>query len=328
MEYAKIPHTDISLSRITLGTWAIGGWMWGGTDEAESIQTIHAAIERGVTGIDTAPVYGFGRSEQIVGQALAESRARHRVTLATKVGLEWDDQQRIRRNSSPERIRREVEDSLRRLQTDHIDLYQVHWPDEKIPFEDTAAELDKLRDEGKVRAVGVSNYSPEQMESFRKKTALSSCQPPYNLFERGIEERVLPYCKETGVMLVTYGALCRGLLSGKMTKDRSFDGDDLRQVDPKFQPPRLGEYLEAVDQLEQFARERHDQSVLALAVRWILDKGVEVALWGARKPEQLDQVDQVFSFSLSSDELRELEALVDKTVTHPEGPEFMAPPKV
>src|ERR1700752_2334753 len=225
MEQISIGPTKLKTSRIGLGTWAIGGWQWGGTNEAASIATIRTAVERGVTLIDTAPVYGFGHSEEIVGKALAEGGLRDKVQIATKVGLAWKDEA-IFRDSRPARIRREIEDSLRRLRTDVIDLYQVHWPDLEAAIEETARILEDLRRQGKIRAIGVSNYSPAQMDAFRAAAGLDAVQPPYNLFEREIDADVLPYDKREGLAVLSYGALCRGLLSGRMTGDTQFGGDD------------------------------------------------------------------------------------------------------
>lgn len=325
MEQISIGSTALKTSRIGLGTWAIGGWEWGGTDEAASIATIRRAIERGVTLIDTAPVYGFGRSEEIVGKALAEGGLRNRVQLATKVGLAWQDGV-IYRDSRPARIRREVEESLRRLRTDVIDLYQVHWPDLETPFEETARTLDDLRRQGKIRAIGVSNFSPEQMDAFRAVAGLDAVQPPYNLFERAIDADVLPYARRTGLTVLSYGALCRGLLSGRMSVSTKFQGDDLRKVDPKFQGTRFREYLAAVDALRGLARERFGKSVLALAVRWVLDQGPTVALWGARRPEQLDPLNEIEGWHIDEPSHREIDAILTRTVTDPVSPTFMAPP--
>ena len=252
MEFSKIPETSIRMSRIGLGTWAIGGWMWGGTDEEESIKTIHTAVERGVKLIDTAPAYGFGRSEEIVGRAIADGRLRSRVVIATKVGLEWKDG-KVFRNASRDRIKREVANSLRRLRTDYIDIYQVHWPDPLVSIEETAEAMQTLFDQGKIRAIGVSNFSVAQIERFRRVAKLHVVQPPYNLFEREIEAELMPYCRQSGLATLTYGALCRGLLSGKLREDAHFEGDDLRLTDPKFQPPRYAQYLAAVRRLDQFA---------------------------------------------------------------------------
>src|SRR5271169_2496488 len=190
MEFVNLP---LRASRIALGTWAIGGWMWGGTDEQESIRTICAAFDRGINLIDTAPVYGFGRSEEIVGKALAEGGLRHRAVLATKVGLDWRGAQPIR-DASPRRIFKEIEASLKRLKTDVIDIYQVHWPDPATPIEETAAAMAALYQQGKIRAIGVSNFSPEQMDRFSKVAPIHTVQPPYNLFERAIENDVLAHC--------------------------------------------------------------------------------------------------------------------------------------
>ncbi|HJE68886.1 aldo/keto reductase [Pseudomonas oryzihabitans] len=322
-ETLRIPGIDTPVSRIGLGTWAIGGWMWGGTDEARSIETIRGAVRGGINLIDTAPVYGFGRSEEIVGKAL--EGIRDQAVIATKVALEWPNEE-VRRNASAARIRQEVEDSLRRLRTDRIDLYQVHWPDPQVAHEETAGELERLRQEGKILAIGVSNYSPEQLEAFRQFANLSTVQPPYNLFERAIEADVLPYAQRHGLVVLAYGALCRGLLSGRMNAETKFEGDDLRQGDPKFQAPRFAQYLAAVEALTAFARERHGKSELALAVRWILDQGPTIALWGARKPEQLQGLDEAFGWRLSAEDLAAIDAILDEHVKDPVGPEFMAPP--
>jgi aryl-alcohol dehydrogenase-like predicted oxidoreductase len=264
----------------------------GGTDEAQSIATIRSAVERGVTLIDTAPVYGFGHSEEIVGKALAEGSLRDRVQIATKVGVGWKDGV-LYRDSRPARIRKEIEDSLRRLQTDAIDLCQVHWPDLETPIAETARTLEDLRREGKVRAIGVSNYSPAQMDAFRAAAKLDAVQSPYNLFEREIDADVLPYAKRRELTVLSYGALCRGLLSGRMNVQSKFQGDDLRKVDPKFQGDRFRQYLSAVDEFKKLAHEWFGKSVLALAVRWVLDQGPTIALWGARNPSQLDPVSEI-----------------------------------
>jgi aryl-alcohol dehydrogenase-like predicted oxidoreductase len=325
METIEIGASGLIASRVALGTWAIGGWMWGGTSDLhESVQTIRSAVERGITLIDTAPVYGFGRSEEIVGYALSGG-LRNRAVIATKVGLEWRDG-KVWRNSSPARIRKEVEDSLRRLRTDYIDLYQVHWPDPLVPIQETAAALGRLLKEGKIRAIGVSNYSPEQMAEFRKAAPIHSVQPPYNLFERGAEIGVLPYAAQHSIAVLCYGALCRGLLTGSITARTKFEGDDLRRNDPKFQQPRFFQYLAAVSSLDRYARERYGLGVLALAVRWVLDQGDTIALWGARRPAQLNPVKDAMGWELDDQAKRHIEEILLQTVKDPVGPEFMAPP--
>jgi aryl-alcohol dehydrogenase-like predicted oxidoreductase len=299
--------------------------MWGGTDEKDSIAVIRRALDSGVNLIDTAPVYGFGASEEIVSKALADGY-RHKAVIATKVALEWHDGA-VFRNSSAARIRQEVEDSLRRLRTDYIDLYQVHWPDPLVPIEETARVLDDLRKEGKVRALGVSNFSPAQMDAFRRVAPLSTTQPPYNLFERDIDRDVLPYAQRHGLVALAYGALCRGLLAGRIGVETRFEGDDLRQRDPKFREPRREQYVAAVKALNVFARDNFDKSVLALAVRWVLDRGPTMALWGARRPAQLDGIDDVFGWRLDEKAFRQIDAIVASFVKDPVGPEFMAPPQ-
>jgi aryl-alcohol dehydrogenase-like predicted oxidoreductase len=327
LEYIEIQGTNLVSSRIALGTWAIGGWMWGGTDENESIRTIHEALDHGINLIDTAPIYGYGRSEEIVGEALRQEGRRESVILATKVGLDWTGGQ-VQRNSSRQRILQEFEDSLRRLQTDYIDIYQVHWPDTLVPIEETAATLRELYEQSKIRAIGVSNFSPQQMARFESVAPLHTIQPPYNLFEREVERDVFPYAIGHDVTTLTYGALCRGLLSGAMNADRQFAKDDMRKTtDPKFQPPHFAEYLNVVSKLDQFARENYGKRVIHLAVRWLLDQpGVGVALWGARRPEQLAPIKEVIGWSLENSDFAAIDAILRENIHNQVGPEFMAPP--
>ncbi len=275
--------------------------------------------------VDTAPVYGFGRSEEIVGKALADG-LRETVLIATKVGLEWHDG-KITRNGSRERILREVEDSLRRLRTDRIDIYQVHWPDPSRPIAETAGAMRELYEQGTIRAIGVSNFSVKQMDEFRGSSPLHVLQPPYNLFERGIEKEILPYCRKHAIATLGYGALCRGLLSGRMRADTKFSGDDLRLHDPKFQPDRFPQYLAAVERLDQFARERYGTRVIDLAVRWVLDQGITTALWGARHPDQLLPVEAAMGWSLDAASKTDIDRILAETIENPVGPEFMAPPE-
>jgi aryl-alcohol dehydrogenase-like predicted oxidoreductase len=324
-DFADIPGTAIKMSRVPIGTWAIGGWMWGGTEEAESLSTIRAALDHGINLIDTAPAYGFGRSEEIVGKAISEGQLRSNVLIATKTGLEWDDG-KVFRNASRAHIIRKVNESLRRLRTDYIDIYQVHWPDPMVAIEETADAMHTLFRQGKIRAIGVSNFSVAQMEQFRGVSPLHVLQSPYNLFERGIEQDVMAYCRKNAIATLGYGALCRGLLSGRMRPDTVFEGDDLRRADPKFQAPRFGQYLSAVRRLDQLARDRFGKRVIHLAVRWMLDQGISTALWGARHPGQLQAVDQIAGWLLDSTTKAEIDRILHETITDPVGPEFMAPP--
>jgi aryl-alcohol dehydrogenase-like predicted oxidoreductase len=323
-EFVEIPETQLRVSRVALGTWAMGGWMWGGTDERESVATIRAALDQGINLIDTAPVYGFGVSEEIVGKAVAEAGPRSRALIATKVGLEWREG-KVYRNATRQRIMREIDDSLRRLRTDYIDIYQVHWPDPLVPIEETAAAMRTLYERGKIRAIGVSNYSVAQMERFRQVAPLHVLQPPYNLFERAIEAEILPYCRANGIVTLGYGALCRGLLSGRMRADTVFEGDDLRRQDPKFQAPRYVQYLTAVERLDQLAKSRFHRRVIQLAVRWMLDQGISVALWGGRRPDQLEAALGVAGWKLDAGTRTQIDRILSESITDPVGPEFMAP---
>ncbi|HEY4782283.1 MAG TPA: aldo/keto reductase [Chthoniobacterales bacterium] len=326
-ETIRCANVPIPVSRIGLGTWAIGGWLWGGSEEAESVGAIQQAVDQGINLIDTAPVYGFGRSEEIVGKALAEGGRRAHTVLATKVGLEWTEDGKVFRNSTPARIQKEIEDSLRRLRTDRIDIYQVHWPDSLVPIEETAEALLALQKQGKILALGVSNFSPEQMDRWRRVAPLHTTQPPYNIFEREIEKDVLPYSLEHGLVVLSYGAICRGLLSGKVTADRKFPESDLRSWDPKFQPPRIHQYLAAVERLADYAKKRHNRSILSFAIRWILDRGdTMTALWGARSAKQLEGVHEAFGWKLTAEDYPEVDRILQETITDPVGPEFMAPP--
>ncbi len=327
MEFTQISGTDIESSRIGLGSWAIGGWLWGGSEERESIDTIISALERGITLIDTAAIYGFGRSEEIVGKAVTEYGNREKIVLATKAGLDWTSG-KVYRNSTRDRIMKEVEDSLTRLQTDYIDIYQIHWPDYDTPIEETARAMNELFEKGTIKAIGVSNYSPEQMDIFRKNSPLHTSQPPYNLFERGIEEDIAPYCDDNKITMLLYGAICRGLLSGRMKADTKFEGDDIRKVDPKFGEPRFEQYLEAVDLLDKYAQEHYGKRVIHLAVRWVLDKmPSHIALWGARRPSQLDPVGDIMGWSLRKEDFEAIDKILEETIKDPVGPEFMAPPE-
>jgi len=281
----------------------------------------------GINLIDTAPAYGNGESEKIVGKALKEYGKRDQIILATKVGLNQETEGQVFRDSSRKSILKEIEDSLRRLQVDYIDLYQVHWPDPTIPISETAETLGELLRQGKIRSIGVSNYSVEQMDVFRTVVPLQVCQTPYNIFERESEEGIIPYCQREGIGLLAYSSLCRGLLSGKMTKERQFKGDDLRKgMDPKFQEPHFSQYVDCANALTDWVKKKYQRPLIALAVRWVLDKNVNIALWGARKPDQLKEIETLFGWKLTKDDYAEIDKIVKQYVKDPVGPQFMAPP--
>ncbi|QCE32340.1 aldo/keto reductase [Acetobacteraceae bacterium] len=312
-----------SVLRIALGTWAIGGWMWGGSDDDLAIKTIHDAVNNGINLIDTAPVYGFGHSEEVVGKAIA--MLSNKPFIATKVGLSWDNG-KVYRDSRPATIRQGIEDSLKRLGVETIALAQVHWPDHNTPIEETAEELAKLRQEGKILSLGVSNYSAAQMKIFQQAAPLSTSQDPLNIFERATEKNTLPFVKENDMALLAYGPLCRGLLSGKITADSVFSGDDLRKSDPKFQAPRFEHYLKAIKELQTLADEK-GKSLLSLAIRWVLDLGPTIALWGARKPEQVTNIRDALDWSLTSEDYQKINDILARNTPDPIEPTFMAPPE-
>jgi aryl-alcohol dehydrogenase-like predicted oxidoreductase len=270
MEYTIISGTEMKASRIAQGTWAIGGWMWGGTDERESIRTIHVALDTGINLIDTAPVYGFGVSEEIVGKAIEERGHREKVFIATKVGLEWHNGS-VSRNASPDRIRKEVQDSLRRLRTDYIDIYQVHWPDLAVPIEETARTMQALLDEGLIRAIGVSNYSVEQMKQFASVAELHTVQPLYNLFERQIDRDVLPYVREQNRVPSP-----TGLSAGTLDRDNAAGHKVHRRRPPPVRPEIPAAALRAISECgsatggsgAEKIRETRDGSCRALGLRY------------------------------------------------------------
>ena len=323
METTKVAGTEVS--RVGLGTWAIGGSEWGAVAEDAAIATCLSAIERGINLIDTAPIYGRGRAEEIVGKAMRAHGKRDAFYIATKAGLEWNDRG-VFANSTAARLRRELEDSLRRLGTDHIDLYQIHWPDTLVPVVQVAGVLAEFVRAGKARALGVSNFSAAQMEEFQTAAALASDQPPYNIFEREIDRETLPWCASNGVAVLTYSSLCRSLLGGRLHRGMKFDSSDIRAADPKFQEPRFSQYLTAVERLTVLARDRFGKSVAQLAVRWVLDRpGCSVALWGARRPDQLDAVAGVMGWKLDAATMAEIDHIVAESVTDPVGPEYLMP---
>jgi aryl-alcohol dehydrogenase-like predicted oxidoreductase len=327
MELTRI--VDQNVSRIGLGTWAIGGLEWGAVSDADAIGTILSAVDRGINLIDTAPIYGHGRAEELLGKAMREHGDRGAFYVATKGGLDWNagpGRDGVYADSTSPRLRLELEDSLRRLDTDCIDLYQVHWPDPLMPIAETAALLADFQREGKVRALGVSNFSVAQMEEFRSIAPLASNQPPYNLFERQIDSDILPWCEQNNVAVLTYSSLCRSLLGGRLTPGMTFPEGDIRRVDPKFQEPRFSQYLNAVKNLAEFARTHFGKTVLELAARWVLDRpGISVALWGAKRPNQLDAIQGVLGWKLDASAMAEIDRIVAENVTDPVGPEYLTP---
>ena len=289
-----IPGTDIRASAVGLGTWAIGGWMWGGTDDSAAEAAIRAGLDAGITLIDTAPAYGLGHAEEVVGRAI--SGRRDEVVLATKCGLVWhaqrgpyyfsQDGQRVHRDLSPAAIRYELEQSLRRLGTDRIDLYITHWQDPSTPIAETVAALKSLQAEGKILAFAASNTTPDDLAAYRAAGGIAAVQEEYSMLSRHIETTHLPVCRAAGIAVMGYSVLALGLLSGRIGADRVFSGDDQRREDPRFSV----ENRARVDRLLQTIRpiaEGHGASPAQVVIAWTLAQpGLTFALCGARNPAQ------------------------------------------
>lgn len=315
MRYTQFGETDLNVSRISFGTWQFGG-EWGSTDEHELRGAIRKSLELGINFFDTAQGYGFGAAEQVLGKALEPElkSSREDVVLATKGGLRMDESDGLVRDSSPEWLRQGVEDSLRYLGTDYIDLYQVHWPDPNVPFSETAGALEELVTEGKIRYVGASNFDAEQMAEFEQTRKLDGLQPPYHLFRREIERDILPYCEENGVGVLVYGPMAHGLLSGKMSEDTQLDSDDWRAGSPLFQGENFRRNLEKVEELKRYAAER-GATVAQLAVAWTLaNPAVDVAIVGGRRPDHIEGTAPAAELELSDEHRRRIEEIMEGAV--------------
>ena len=314
MRYTRFGRTDLNVSTICFGTWQFSG-KWGSTDERESVDAMRRALDLGINFFDTAQAYGFGASEQLLARALQPEikNRREEVVLATKGGLRPEGGGVVR-DSSPGWLRQGVEDSLRFLGTDHIDLYQVHWPDEDTPFEETAGALQEMVEEGKIRYVGASNFDARQMAAFEETRKLDGLQPPYHLFRREVEAESLPYCREHGVGVLVYGPIAHGLLSGKMEPDTRLAGDDWRANSPLFRGENFRTNLEKVEGLKRFAEER-GHTVAQLAVAWTLaNPAVDCAIVGARRPGHIEGTAPAAQIDLSGDELREIKNIMGGAV--------------
>jgi aryl-alcohol dehydrogenase-like predicted oxidoreductase len=302
--------------------------MWGGSSDRDSILAILRALELGITFIDTAPVYGFGHSEQIISEALKQWGRKADVAIATKCGLNWDDGGRnIWRDSSPERIRTEVEGSLKRLGVDCIHLLQIHWPDPKTPFDKSMEVLVRLQEAGKIRYIGLSNFNKGQLEACLEAGPVHSLQPPYNLFEREAEQELLPFCLEKNIATLAYGGLCRGLLSGKFSGSEQFAKGDLRRVDPKFKPDKFKQYVKAVEGLKKLAA-KYEKTPAQFALRWALQQpGITTVIAGARTAGQVEDNAGAAGWVIEADDIKKVEEILQKHIKTPVGPEFMAPRK-
>lgn len=318
MEQRAIGQSGIQASAIALGTWAIGGWQWGGTDEKHAIEAIHAALDAGITLVDTAPAYGLGLSEEIVGKAL-EGR-RDKVVLATKCGMVWHTQQgtySFDENGTPvykylgaDSIKHEVEQSLKRLRTDHIDLLQTHWPDKTTPIAETMCALMDLKAEGKIRAIGASNVTTAQMDEYRAAGQLDSDQEQYSMIDREIETSLLPYTRAHDIAMLAYSPLALGLLSGKIGPERTFEGDDQRNDNPRFSIDNRRRVADLLADFQPIA-ERNGLTIPQLVIAWTgAQPGVTHVLVGARNAKQAQENAQAGNTPLSSEDVSAMNAIL------------------
>jgi len=328
MQMRQLGGSDLKVSPVIFGAWAIGGWMWGGQDQADSIEAIRASIDHGVTTIDTAAIYGMGFSEQIVAKAIRGKR--DKVQIATKCGMRWDSPADgdhgtdpwpqkdndgrdviIRKNARPASIAYECEQSLKRLQTDYIDLYQIHWPDVSTPVEDSMRAMVKLKEQGKIRAIGVSNYDAKWLADASKVFKPASNQPPYSLMQRKIEREILPYCRAHGIGVIVYSPLERGLLAGAVPPDRKFPEGDHRAEHKFFTPEVRQKVLDALATIKPIA-DKHKASFAQLAINWTIhEPGITAALVGARNAEQAAHNATATNFTLTDAERKQIRAAFD-----------------
>jgi len=316
MQTRQLGNSDMQITRLGLGTWAIGGgnWAfgWGPQDDEASIATIHRAIDLGINWIDTAAVYGLGHSEEIVAKAL-KGRS-DRPYVFTKGSRVWNDQGEITSSLKEQSLRREVENSLHRLEVDTIDLYQLHWPNPDPDIEEGWSTLAKLKSEGKLRYIGVSNFSVEQMERARKIAPITSLQAPYSLIKRDVERDILPYCQEHNIGVIVYSPMMSGLLSGKMTRERidNFPEDDWRQRNEEFQEPRLSRNLKLASLLQDIGYP-YNRTTAEVAIAWTLrHPAVTGAIVGGRRPEQVEEIIGAAEFRLSESELEQIEKFLQE----------------
>jgi aryl-alcohol dehydrogenase-like predicted oxidoreductase len=315
-EMKVLGDSDLKLTRIGFGAWAIGGgdWQfaWGPQDDKESIEAIHRALDLGINWIDTAAVYGLGHSEEIVGKALKSASVK--PYIFTKCAMLWDETREIKR--SLKQIKREVEDSLKRLQIDTIDLYQIHWPIPDEEIEEGWATMAELKREGKVRWIGVSNFSVAQMERAIEIAPITSLQPPYSMINRSVEPEILPFCAKHGIGVINYSPMQSGLLTGAMTKERvaAFPKDDFRRNAKSFQEPQLSRNLELAALLGQIG-DRHGVSAGVVAIAWTLvNPAVTAAIVGGRSAKQVDGVIAAAEFRLTEAEVTEINSYL---TSHP-----------
>lgn len=326
MEYRKLIHTDLSLSVVTFGSWAAGGWMWGKTDRNDAINAIKSGYDLGVTSIDTAPIYGQGESERIVGEAI-KGIPRDKVQILTKFGMRWDlakgdfafksqDNQGnpidIYKYAGKESVIQECENSLRRLGTDYIDLYQIHWPDSTTPLSETFEAVQRLIEQGKVRYAGVCNYDAALLEDASKIINLVSDQIPYSMVNRGMDRETIPYCTRNEKSVIVYSPLERGLLTGKMRPGQNFAEGDHRKNNPFFTDENIKKTNALLEKLKSLADEK-GATLGQLVIRWTVEHpGIKIALVGARNPEQAILNAKAAYILLSAEEIQFINQQIDQ----------------
>jgi aryl-alcohol dehydrogenase-like predicted oxidoreductase len=315
VERRRLGDSDLEITRIGLGTWALGGswrWGWGHQDDADSLRTLQRALAAGVNWIDTAPVYGLGHAETVIGRALSEAAARPYVF--TKCGLVWDDSGRVAHRLQRASIEAEVDASLRRLRLDVLDLCQVHWPEPDAEIEEAWETLAELRERGKIRHLGASNFSVEQLERVGRIVPATSLQPPYSMILRDVEGEILPYCRRQGIGVLVYSPMASGLLTGAMTRERirELPDDDWRKSNKEFKEPRLTRNLKLADAVGAVAAGR-GRTAAEIAIAWTLrHPAVTAAIAGARRPEQVDGVIGAAEIELTEAEIGDLEAAMER----------------
>lgn len=313
-ENRQLGNSDLKLTPIGFGAWAIGGgnwdFGWGPQDDHESVDAILRALDGGLNWIDTAAIYGLGHSEEIVAKALAATK--HKPYVFTKCSMRWDKDRKIYRSLKKNSIREEVENSLRRLKVDTIDLYQIHWPDPETEIEEGWEAMARIKEEGKVRYIGVSNFNVEQMKRAQKIAPITSLQPPYSMVSAAVEKEILPFCKQNNIGVINYSPMASGLLTGKMTAERiaAMPEDDWRRRAPQFKEPKLSRNLKLVELLRTIGN-THNVQPGVVAIAWTLrNPAVTAAIVGARRAEQVNGILPAASFRLSRDEAAQIDAFL------------------
>lgn len=325
MEFRYLGQSDIKVSPIAFGAWAVGGWMWGGAEESEAIRAIQTSFELGITTIDTAPVYGFGKSEELVGKAM-QGIARDKYQILTKFGMNWETAEgefyfdskdnagrpvKLYKFASRQQVFREIENSLKRLKTDYVDLLQIHWPDNTTPISETMSALKDLIREGKIRAAGVCNYNTEQVDDALKTLNIVSNQVPYSMINRGIEADVVPQALQRNISIIPYSPLQRGLLTGKIRAGHTFNDGDSREGNRFYTAENIERTNAMLQQIKPIA-DAHDATLAQLVLNWTTRQpAMDCVLAGARNEQQVRDNVRALSFQLSSEELQQIEAVLN-----------------